>query len=49
LAATKTGTTYSAAIDPPPIQVAEPMNPSPFRQGVWCEGSKEYLAADERR
>jgi hypothetical protein len=38
LAATKTGTTYSVAIDLPPIQVAEPMNPSPFRQGA---GAKE--------
>jgi hypothetical protein len=32
LAATKTGTTDSAADDLPPIEVAEPMNLSRFRQ-----------------
>jgi hypothetical protein len=52
LAATKTGSTYGAAIDLPPIQVVEPMNLSRFRP---CVGAKEAriiqppMNADERR
>jgi len=52
LAATKTGTTHSAAIDLPPIQVVEPMNLSRFRQGVGAKEARDVLPpmnADERR
>jgi hypothetical protein len=42
LAATKTGPTYSAAIDLSPIQVAEPMNLSRFRQGVGAKQARNF-------
>jgi hypothetical protein len=52
LAATKTGTTYGAGIDLPPIQVVEPMNLSRFRQGVGAKEARIIqppMNADERR
>jgi len=52
LAATKTGTPYSVAIDLPPIQVVEPTNLSRFRQGVGVKEARNFqprMNADERR
>jgi len=42
LAATKTGTTDSAAVDLPPIEVAEPMNLSRFRPGVGAKEARDF-------
>ncbi|HET6235994.1 MAG TPA: hypothetical protein VFE41_13705 [Acetobacteraceae bacterium] len=42
MAAIETGTTNSATIDLPPIEVVEPMNLSSFRQGVGAKEARDF-------